>query len=141
MKVKTKLDEDVTADVVKTKEELDAETRDRNDAEAKARAEVISKREGVKITPILFYLNEKFDDPIVGFLKPPSRIAKVKIMDKSSQVGSYSAAAETLEICLLKSDSDMRFLSESPEYDDIYMGAIIAAQSLINASINQIKKN
>lgn len=126
---------------IKSQAELDKEILDRNDADAKAKAEVLSKRENAKVTPILFYMNGNFSDPIIGFLKAPSRLAKVKIMDKSDQVGAYSAAAEALEFCLLKADSDMRLISEAPEYDDIYMGALIAAQGLINASINQIKKN
>jgi hypothetical protein len=126
---------------VKSQAELDADNVKKNDADAKEKAEALSKREGVKVMPILFYMNGNTSDPIVGFLKTPSRIAKVKIMDKSDQVGSYSAAAEALELCLLKGDSDMRLISEAPEYDDIYMGALIAAQGLINASINQIKKN
>lgn len=126
---------------VKSQVEIEIETREANEAAAKAKAEELTKREGVKVTAILFYMNGNVNDPIVGFLKAPSRIAKVKIMDKGDQIGTYSAAAEALELCLLAKDSDMRLLSQAPEYDDIYMGALLAAQGLINASINQIKKN
>jgi hypothetical protein len=112
-----------------------------HDAIAKAKAEELTRREGIKVTPILFYQNGNVDDPIYGYLKTPSRVAKIAIMDKSEQAGNYSAGAEMLTFCLLKSDSDPRLTSEAPEHDDIFMGAILASQDLIKASINQIKKN
>jgi hypothetical protein len=112
-----------------------------HDALAKAKAEELTRREGVKVTPILFYQNGNMDDPIYGYLKAPTRIAKIAIMDKSEQAGNYSAGAEMLTFCLLKSDSDPRLTSEAPEHDDIFMGAILASQDLIKASVNQIKKN
>lgn len=122
---------------VKTQAEKSAE----HDAAAKAKAEELTKREGIKVTPILFYQDGNVDDPIYGYLKAPTRVAKVAIMDKSEQAGSYSAGAEMLSFCLLKADSDPRLTSEKPEHDDIFMGAIMACQGLIKASINQIKKN
>jgi hypothetical protein len=122
---------------VKTQAQKSAE----HDAIAKAKAEELTKREGGKVTPILFYQDGNVDDPIYGYLKAPTRVAKVAIMDKSEQAGSYSAGAEMLSFCLLKADSDPRLTSENPEHDDIFMGAIMACQGLIKASINQIKKN
>jgi hypothetical protein len=112
-----------------------------HDALAKAKAAELTKREGVKVTPILFYENGNADDPVYGYLKAPTRVAKVAIMDKSEQSGNYSAGAEMLTFCLLKAESDPRLTSEAPEHDDIYMGAVLACQDLIKASVNQIKKN
>lgn len=118
-----------------------AEKTAEHDALAKAKAEELSKREGVKVTPILFYQNGNADDPIYGYLKAPTRVAKIAIMDKSEQSGNYSAGAEMLTFCLIKAESDPRLTSEAPEHDDIYMGAILACQDLIQASVNMIKKN
>lgn len=112
-----------------------------HDAIAKAKAEELSRREGCKVTPILFYQFGNADDPIYGYLKAPTRVAKIAIMDKSEQAGNYSAGAEMLTFCLLKADSDPRLTSEAPEHDDIYMGAVLACQDLIQASVNMIKKN
>lgn len=130
-----------TEQPVKSQVEIDAETRAAHNVEVKEKAEELSKREGVKVTPILFYQNGNLADPIKGYLKEPTRIAKVAIMDKSEQAGNYTAGAEMLEICLLKADSDMRLTSLAQQYDDIYLGAVLECQKLIQASINQVKKN
>lgn len=124
-----------------TRPKTNVEKAAEHDALAKAKAEELTKREGVKVTPILFYQNGNADDPIFGYLKAPTRVAKIAIMDKSEQAGNYSAGAEMLTFCLLKADSDPRLTSEAPEHDDIYMGAILACQDLIQASVNMIKKN
>lgn len=121
----------------KTPAELAAELQET----IKAKAEELTRREGVTVTPILFYYNANTSDPVIGYLKAPTRLAKIRIMDKSEQIGNYSAAAELIEICLLKADSDARIYSDAQEYDDLYMGAVLACQALISASINQIKKN
>lgn len=105
------------------------------------KAAELSKREGVKVTPLLFYFRGNESDPVIGYLKAPNRLAKIRIMDKTEQTGNYSAAAEMIDFCLLKAESDPRITNESPEYDDLYMGCVVACQSLISASINQIKKN
>jgi hypothetical protein len=126
---------------VKSQAEIDAEIMAENNTKAKAKAEELTRREGAKVTPILFYHNGNLSDPIVGFLKEPSRLAKIKILDKGDQAGSYSANAEMLSLCLLKADSDMRLSSEAPQYDDIYMGALFECNNLIKVSLNQIKKN
>lgn len=124
-----------------TRPKTNAEKAAEHDALAKAKAEELTKREGVKVTPILFYQNGNADDPIYGYLKAPTRVAKIAIMDKSEQSGNYSAGAEMLTFCLIKDQSDPRLYSEAPEHDDIFMGAILACQDLIQASVNMIKKN
>ena len=125
----------------KTKAQIEAELTAQHNQDVKDKAEELSKREGVKVTGILFYQGGNVHDPIKGYLKEPTRTAKLRIMDKSDQSGNYSAGAEMLEFCLLKADSDPRLSSEAPQYDDIFMGAVLAAQGLIQASINQVKKN
>jgi hypothetical protein len=126
---------------IEVRPKTDAELIAEHNAMAKEKAEQLSIREKSKVTPILFYQNGNASDPIIGYLKHPTRVAKVAIMDKSDQAGNFSAGAEMLNICLLKADSDPRLSSEAEQYDDVYMGAILAAQDLIKASINQIKKN
>lgn len=107
----------------------------------KAKAEELSKREGVKVHPILFYLNGNESDPVIGYIKEPSRLAKIRILDKGEQIGSNTAAAEMLDMCLLDKDSDQRITNPSQEYDSVYLGAAFECQKIIQFAINQIKKN
>lgn len=104
-----------------------------------AKADELTAKHGVKVTPILFF-NKIETDPVKGYLKEPSRLAKVRILDRSNQLGDFSAAAEMLDICLIKEDSDTRLYSESQEFDEIYLGALNECQKLIRISLNQIKK-
>lgn len=107
----------------------------------KAKAKELSQREGVPVHPILFYHNGNENDPVIGYIKEPTRLAKIRILDKGEQIGSNSAAAEMLEMCLIKDESDSRILNQSPQYDYLYIGASLECQKIITYSINQIKKN
>ena len=95
------------------------------------------KEKGVyQIHPIVF---KNGDEEIVGFVKEPSRMAKMAVMDKA-MVGGYSAAEEILESILLKEHSDPRMFSESQEFDDIHMGLVVAVYNLIKIKTNTFKK-
>jgi hypothetical protein len=109
-------------------------------AEIAEKAEALTKREGAKVHPILFFHKGNEADPVIGYVREPNRLAKVRILDKGDQMGNYSSAVEMLEMCLLP-ESDSRILNPAPEYDELYLGAALACQRLITFSINQIKKN
>lgn len=106
--------------------------------EAIAKAAELSIQMNVKVHPIVF--QEAPDSPeIVGFIKEPSRMLKLAVLDKSV-MGSFSAAGEMLESVLLKEHSDPRIYSERSEDDKIYLGAVMAAYDLVKFSVNTLKK-
>lgn len=113
-------------------------------AGAEQRAIELSQKFGCKVYPILFYAEGDMltqADPIIGYLKEPARLTKLRIIDEGSKRGEMEVAAELLEIALLKEESDHRLSSQSQEYDEIYMGACLAASlQIIRVAINQIKK-
>lgn len=106
--------------------------------EIAAKADELSKTLGVKVHPIVF--KETEDGPeIVGYIKEPSRLVKLRMLDKTL-LGPYTAAAEVLETILIKGESDPRIFSESPEHDKIYLGAVMAAYETVRTSVDQYKK-
>lgn len=104
------------------------------------KAAELSEVHKTKVHPILFFADEEMKDPVKGYLKEPARLAKTRILDKSTQLGDWSAAAEMMELCLIKEESDSRMWSEAQECDQIYFGACNECQKLIRISLNQFKK-
>lgn len=107
-------------------------------SEIEAKAEELAKLLGVhKVIPLVFIEN---GEQIIGYMKEPSRQAKIAVMDKAV-MGAYSATEEILPQVIIKEHSDPRILSENPEHDKIYMGALMAVYDRIKFSTNTLKKN
>jgi hypothetical protein len=106
--------------------------------EAILKADELTKTLNVKVHPIVFQDNEN-SEPIIGFIKEPSRMVKLAVLDKSV-MGGFSAAAEVLDSILIKEESDPRIYSENPEHDSIYLGAVSACYELITLNRNLLKK-
>lgn len=102
---------------------------------ANERAQQLTEQLNVKVHPIVFKESEEAE-PVIGFLKEPNRMVKLAVLDKTL-MGSFSAAAEMLDVILIKDESDPRLYSEKPEHDKFYLGAVKAAQDLIQISIEQ----
>jgi hypothetical protein len=94
-----------------------------------------------KVHPIVFKAdpNDPNSEEIIGYIKEPSRMAKMAVMDKSV-IGGYGACEEILDSVLIKEHSDPRFSSESQEFDDIHMGLVMAVYNLIKFKTNTLKK-
>lgn len=105
--------------------------------QVKIKAEELEKEYGCNIYPIVFMHGE--NDQVVGFMKEPPRIVKLRVLDKSL-TSPMTAAAECLESVLIEKESDPRILSEKPEHDKIYLGACVEATKIIEFSANQFKK-
>jgi GH43 family beta-xylosidase len=105
---------------------------------AEKKAEELTAQFGVKVHPILFK-DPETDQDILGFIKEPSRMVKLAMLDKS-MIGSFSAASEVLESILIKEHSDPRIYSEKPEDDRFYLGAVMAAYDRVRFSVNILKK-
>lgn len=105
---------------------------------AQEKADQLAEQLGTKVYPLIFKEEEDGED-IIGYIKEPSRAVKMAVLDKSV-MGSVSAAAEMLDLIILKEHSDPRIFSEKPEHDKIYIGAVMAAFDLIKFSKNTAKK-
>lgn len=92
----------------------------------------------VKVHPIVF--RETLDsEPIVGYMKEPSRQAKLAVMDKS-MINPFSASCEIVDNFMINDESDRRIWDEKPENDKYYIGACKVAFDMVTMSINQFKK-
>lgn len=101
----------------------------------------LAKKYGVSVVhPVVQIDKENGFKRAVCYLKEPNYVTKVRLMDKATSVGVYSAGEELREICLLKEDSDPITYSDSPESDAYKMGAVDFAISLIRRLQNQFKK-
>jgi hypothetical protein len=111
---------------------------DLNDSVA-AKAAEISARLGVKVHPLIFRDEETSTD-VIGFMREPNRVTKLRVLDKSITVGVFSASAELYDAVIIKEESDSRLFSELSSDDKLVLGATMAAYDLIKTSVNQFKK-
>jgi hypothetical protein len=108
--------------------------------EIEAKKMDLEKQHGVEVHPIVFLVEgaEK-EDQVVGFIKEPPFLVKLRVMDKAL-ISPISSAAELLEISLIKEASDSRIYDESPKNDKIRLGAVMAAYGLIKYQVDVYKK-
>ncbi len=104
--------------------------------EAEEKALQLTETLKVKVHPMVFKDPDN-DEIIVGFIKEPSRMQKIAVMDKMTMGGTYSAGSELLDIILIREESDSRIYSEKSEDDKIYLGAVSAAADTIRLLIDQ----
>lgn len=99
------------------------------------KADELSKVYGCKVHPLVFVDMANTDERVIGYLKEPPRIVKLRYMDKAI-LGAASAGAEVIDEYLIKEASDPRILND----DVCYLGAIQELQSVITMAVNQFKK-
>lgn len=106
--------------------------------DTQTRAEELSLKYGVKVVPIVFQDDEASEE-IVGFIQEPSRLVKLRILDKMVS-SPASASAELFEIILIKEESDPRFYSENPKDDKYFIGGAMEAMQMVSVAQNLFKK-
>jgi hypothetical protein len=116
---------------------MDEKLKAANEA-ANQKAAQLSEDLKVKVHPLIFFV-EKDKEPVIGFVKEPSRAVKLAVMDKYA-TGFYSACSQALDATLLKEHSDPRISSERSEDDNYYMGAVYAVSEMISFAANQVDK-
>ena len=102
--------------------------------EIQAKADELSKKLGVNVLPIVF-VDEDTNEQIVGYIKEPTRIVKLRAMDKA-MTSPMTASAELLESVLIRDQSDTRI----DTVDKYYMGATVEAFKTVEISVNSFKK-
>jgi len=98
----------------------------------------LSSKHSCTVVPIVFK-DEDTEEEVIGFIKAPSRMVKLRIMDKA-QTGVITASAELFDAILLTEESDARFSSGKSVDDKFYLGGAMAAYDTIKISVNQFKK-
>jgi hypothetical protein len=102
--------------------------------EAGKQAEALSIKLNCKVLPIVFHDEETGED-IIGFIKEPSRMVKLRVMDKA-MTAPVSASAELFESVFIEEESDKRFMT----IDKYYLGATMEAFSTVEMAVNTFKK-
>ena len=98
----------------------------------------LSKELGKEVYVYTFETEDK--EEIVGFMKDPDRLVKMRALDMSLQ--SWTSAANILlETCLIKEHSDPRILDENPDNDKIYFGFLMKANELVKFYSEKQKKS
>lgn len=121
---------------VKTQDELLQE-------KMSARAAEISQRlGGTPVTPFVFYdpADKEKTDPVIGYLKDPDLLVKIRVLDKSSALGDFAGSYEMLQLCLVTEDSDPRISSTKHSDHKYVLGACFEAQQMIQIALSQFKK-
>jgi len=77
---------------------------------------------------------------VIGYLTEPDRITKMRALDLVTMSRFTEASDIVLRTSLIAEESDKRILSEDSKYDKIYLGAIMAAQQLVQFYTDPIKK-
>lgn len=107
-------------------------------------ARLSQARGNIKIIPLVFYREGDTvtqADPVIGFLQDPPRLTKLRLMDEATKRGEMEVAADLLGIALIKEESDYRLSSESQEFDDVFIGACLAASvNIVRVALNVYKK-
>jgi siroheme synthase len=104
------------------------------DLSVQERAEELSKKYKTKVSPIVF-IDEDTQEEIIGFIKEPARMVKLRVMDKA-MTSPMTASSELFETIFLEEDSDKRIMSE----DTYYLGATMEAFKTVEMAVNTFKK-
>jgi hypothetical protein len=102
--------------------------------DAQKRADDLCIKLNCKVLPIVFHDVDTGED-IVGFIKEPSRMVKLRVMDKA-MTAPVTASAELFDSIFIEDESDKRFLTE----DKYYLGATMEAFKTVEMAVNTFKK-
>jgi len=98
------------------------------------KADELSTKHNCKVLPIVF-VDEDTQEEIVGFIKEPQRMVKLRVMDKA-MTAPVTASAELFDAIFISEDSDPRFLTE----DKYYLGGTMEAFKTVEMAVNTFKK-
>lgn len=109
-------------------------------AEYDQKAEALAKANNVsKVHPIV-QIDPETLSRHVCYLKEPNYLTKIRVMDKATTIGVYTAADELREACLIREASDSITYGEAPECDRYKMGVTDYALTMVTRLQNQFKK-
>lgn len=74
------------------------------------------------------------------YLMEPNYLTKIRVMDKATTIGAYSAADELRVACTLKEKSHPLTYGEGPESDRYKLGIVDYCLGMVRRLENQFKK-
>ncbi|CAB4218154.1 hypothetical protein UFOVP1596_4 [uncultured Caudovirales phage] len=92
-----------------------------------------------EVTAFVYGVNPNEDDSAVLFLKQPSLSNLMKCMDQQEE-SKMTSGKLLVESCIIKEESDVRFLDPSPKWDKLKVSAYFFANSITTIYIDQAKK-
>lgn len=98
------------------------------------KANELSEKFSCKVTPIVFHDEEK-DEDVIGYIKEPNRMTKLRVMDKAIN-SPITAASELFDSIVITEESDPRFFSD----DKYYIGGTMEAFKTVEIAVNTFKK-
>lgn len=103
-------------------------------AEALARQKAVSK-----VHPVVQIDPDSLERKVC-YLSEPSYATKIRVMDKATTIGIYTAADELREACLIKEASDPITYGEAPECDRYKLGVTDYALTMVTRLQDMFKK-
>lgn len=92
-----------------------------------------------KVHPVVF-IDAESKERTVCYLKEPNYATKIRVMDKTTTIGLFSAADELREACTIKEHSSPITYGDGPECDKYKMGVTDYCLTIVNRMRNQFKK-
>jgi sRNA-binding carbon storage regulator CsrA len=104
------------------------------------KAEEIRLRIKAPKVHIYVHIEEDTKERITAFIKEPSFMQKVAMMDKISTAGAFVAGNELREACLIKEDSNPLTYGTGFECDKYRLGVNSACIKILDVAKNSFKK-
>lgn len=98
-----------------------------------------AQRNVSKVHPVVQIDPETFERHVC-YLQEPNYVTKIRIMDKATQLGPFSAAEELRAMSVIKEESDPITFGDGPESDRYKMGVTDFCLNLVDRLKNQFKK-
>lgn len=103
-------------------------------------ADKLAAREKVsKVHPVVL-IDPDTHERTVAYLREPNYLTKIRVMDKATSSGVFSAADELREASTIKDASDAITYGEGSESDIYKMGITDYCLNMVNRLQNQFKK-
>jgi len=103
-------------------------------------AEGLEKQLSVSEVHVVVQIDPVSLERKVCYLREPNYLTKIRVMDKATSLGVYTAAEELREISVIKEASDAITYGESPECDAYKLGIVDYCLGMVNRLQNQFKK-
>lgn len=125
---------------IQTEKKLEKDLTEEERKEYQERAEHLARTRGVsKVHPVV-QIDPDTLERKVCFLQEPNYSTKIRVMDKATTLGVYTAADEMRESCIIKEASDPITYGEGSESDRYKLGVTDYCLTMVGRLQNQFKK-
>ena len=119
---------------------LTPELTEQESADYQETADQLAKNLGISKVHIVVQIDPVTLERKVCYLKEPNYLTKIRVMDKATTLGVYTAAEELRELSVIKESSDAITYSDTPESDRYKLGVVDYCLGMVTRLQNQFKK-